>query len=66
MAAQVVEGTDCYVDRLSGADEGIAVLVLNRVASRNALSSGLLSGIRDAVSEILEDVYAGISLFGFY
>lgn len=49
------------MEKLEGDDAGIGVIVLNRVASRNALSAQLLSGVRYAVEQVNEAVCGALA-----
>ncbi|KAF9395417.1 hypothetical protein BGX21_009941 [Mortierella sp. AD011] len=49
------EGKECYIERLSGADEGIAIVNFNRPKAFNALSRKFVREFRDALQELRYD-----------
>ncbi|KAI9490616.1 ClpP/crotonase-like domain-containing protein [Zychaea mexicana] len=50
--ADAVTQRDAYLERLTGENDGIAVLKLHRPAARNALSVKLLGEFRDALAKV--------------
>ncbi|KAF8948881.1 hypothetical protein BGZ47_001609 [Haplosporangium gracile] len=49
------EGKECYLERLTGDDQGIAVLNFNRPKAFNALSRKFVGEFRDALQELRYD-----------
>ncbi|KAF9127201.1 hypothetical protein BGW39_006045 [Mortierella sp. 14UC] len=49
------EGKECYLERLTGDDQGIAVLNFNRPKAFNALSRKFVGEFRDALEELRYD-----------
>ncbi|KAG0011918.1 hypothetical protein BGZ80_000334 [Entomortierella chlamydospora] len=54
------EGKECYIERLSGADEGIAIVNFNRPKAFNALSRKFVREFRDALQELRYDQKARV------
>lgn len=57
--AESAGAKEAYIERLTGDQEGIAVLKLDRPAARNALSIKLLREFREALEEIRFSRYKG-------
>ncbi|KAF9115483.1 hypothetical protein BGX27_007612 [Mortierella sp. AM989] len=49
------EGKECYIERLTGADSGIAIVNFNRPKAFNALSRKFVREFRDALQELRYD-----------
>jgi len=44
--------SDCYINHLSGEDQGISVLTLNRPEAKNALSKSMLAHFKQALDDL--------------